>query len=85
MTKEEAKRWVPNPCEQCEKHGAAVEILTSAEQTIPGGVCAYDGDECRCSEGCKGWMTADEETFYCNWHDSEESKELMLAPKQSIC
>ena len=62
------KRWIPNPCEDCEEHGAAVEIFTSSEQAIPGGACAYDGDECRCSEGCKGWMTADGDAFYCNWH-----------------
>ena len=64
------KRWIPNPCEECKEHGAAVEIFTAAEQTIPGGACAYDGDECRCSEGCTGWMTADGDAFYCNWHES---------------
>jgi len=64
------KRWIPNPCEQCEEHGADVEIFTNADQTIPGGACAYDGDECRCSDGCTGWMTADGDTFYCNWHDA---------------
>jgi hypothetical protein len=63
------KRWIPNPCEECEEHGASVEILTDAEQTIPNGACANDGDECRCSEGCRGWMTADGDAFYCNWHD----------------
>lgn len=72
------KRWVANPCEQCEEHGADVEIFTDAEQTIPGGACAYDGDECRCSEGCTGWMTADEETFYCNWHDEDDIANSVL-------
>ena len=63
------KRWIPNPIEDCEEHGADVEILTDAEQTIPDGACAFDGDACRCSEGCTGRMTADEESFYVNWHD----------------
>jgi len=67
------KQWIYNPCEDCEEHGAAVEILTSAEQTIPNGACAYDGDECRCSDGCTGWMTADEDSFYCNWDESANS------------
>jgi hypothetical protein len=48
------KRWIPNPIEQCEEHGADVEIFTDAEQTIPGGACAYDGDECRCTSS--GWF-----------------------------
>ena len=72
-----SEQWINNPCEQCEEHGASVEIFTSAEQTIPGAVCAYDGDECRCSDGCKGWMTADDDAFYCNWHDAENKP---LAP-----
>lgn len=66
-----ALRWIHNPCEQCEKHGADVEIFTAAEQTIPCGACAHDGDACRCSEGCTGFMTADEEMFHCNWHDED--------------
>ena len=67
------KRWIPNPCEECEEHAAAVEIFTAAEQTIPGCACAYDGDECLCSEGCKGWMTADEDVFFCNWHSANKA------------
>jgi hypothetical protein len=63
------KRWILNPVEQCEEHGDDVEIFTDAEQTIKDGVCANDGDDCRCPEGCKGWMTADEDSFYCNWID----------------
>jgi hypothetical protein len=65
------KQWIHNPCDECEVHGASVEIFTDAEQPSDGGVCAYDGDECRCIEGCKGWMTVDEESFYCNWNDKE--------------
>jgi hypothetical protein len=63
------KRWIPIPWEQCEEHGAEAEVCTDAVQTRPNGVCAYDGDACRCSDGCTGWMTADGDTFYCNWHD----------------
>ena len=66
------KRWIYHPYEQCDEHGQDVEILTDAEQPKDGGVCANDGDECRCSEGCKGWMTADEDSFYCNWDDSND-------------
>ena len=69
------EQWVFNPCEQCEEHGADVEILTSAQQSIQGGVCANDGDECRCTDGCSGWMTADEDSFYCNWHDKLEGEQ----------
>lgn len=64
-----SKRWIHNPCEECETHGASVEILTNAEQTIQGGACANDGDRCRCSDGCNGTMTADGELLKCNWHD----------------
>ena len=64
------KRWVFNPCEECEVHGADVEIYTDAEQP-ESGVCAFDGDPCRCSEGCRGWMNSNEESFFCNWHDEE--------------
>jgi hypothetical protein len=66
------KRWILSPHLQCDVHGADVEILTDAEQTITGGTRSYDGDECRCSEGCKGWMTADEDMFHCNWHDATQ-------------
>jgi hypothetical protein len=64
------KRWIPDPCHECEVHGAEVWIFTSADQTIPGGACAFDGDRCRCSEGCDGSMTADEDAFYPDWDDT---------------
>ena len=64
------KRWIYYPYEQCEEHGTDVEIFTDAEQEAEG-VCAYDGDECRCSDGCKGSMTIDEESSYCNWETGE--------------
>ena len=70
------KRWIPNPCECCDVCGSDVEIYTDAEQTIPKGACAYDGDPCRCSEGHTGWMTADEGSFYCNWHDDDDNAAL---------
>jgi hypothetical protein len=66
------KRWIANPLEQCDEHGADVEIFTAAKQTLLYGVCAHDGDACRCSEGCTGSMTADEDAFYCNWNDNED-------------
>ncbi len=65
------KRWVPNPIEECEVHGADVEIFTDAEQP-ESGVCAYDGDPCRCSEGCRGSMVAGDESFFCEWLDDEK-------------
>ena len=68
------KRWIPNPLEECEAHGAPVEVCTAADQTIPGGACAYDGDACRCGEGCTGWMTADGTAFFCNWTESANSE-----------
>jgi hypothetical protein len=65
------KRWIAFPGEQCDNHGADVEIFTAAEQTIPGSVHAYDGDDCRCSEGCKGSMSIDEDSFYCKWDEDD--------------
>ena len=67
------KQWIYNPCEQCEEHGQDVEILTDADQSGPCDIYAVDGDEYRCSEGCKGWMTADEDSFYCNWQYEEDN------------
>jgi hypothetical protein len=61
------KKWIPVSWMQCELHGEELEILTDAEQTMRNGVCANDGDRCRCSEGCTGWMTSDEDNFYANW------------------
>ncbi len=68
------KRWIENPCEDCEEHGAPVEIYTDAEQP-ESGACAFDGDPCRCSEGCTGYMSCDSETFYCCWDEVEGGDE----------
>ena len=65
------KHWIHNPIEDCDICGSSVEILTAADQTGPCDVYANDGDRCRCSEGHTGWMTADDGSFYCNWHDEE--------------
>ena len=62
------KKWIPF-FEDCEKHGADVEVLTDASQEGEHDFYCYDGDECRCTEGCSGWMTADEDTLYCNWEE----------------
>lgn len=66
------KRWLYNPIEQCDLHGADVHILTDCVQSGDSQIECFDSDECRCSEGCKGWMTADEDSFYCNWIDDED-------------
>ena len=70
------KRWIDNPIEQCDEHGCDVEIFTDADQDGPCDVYCNDGDECRCSEGCHGWMTADGGSFYCNWDDEEDNAEV---------
>ena len=59
-------RWIPCDIEQCVEHGNDIEIQTDAVQPAAG-VTAYDGDKCRCPDGCTGWMTADEDVFHANW------------------
>ena len=68
------KKWIPVPWLECEEHGEEVEVLTDADQPTDGGVCATDGDRCRCCEGCTGWMTADGETFHANWDEKGVTK-----------
>lgn len=67
------KKWI-DWNEQCEKHGADWEVLTDAKQE-PGRAYAYDGDECRCSEGCTGSVhvdeCGDESRAYCVEHEED--------------
>jgi hypothetical protein len=69
------KKWVPCDIEQCEEHGNDIEILTDAKQPAVG-VAANDGDLCRCPEGCRGWMTADDGSFYANWDEPKAARFL---------
>jgi hypothetical protein len=66
--------WIKDPIHECQKHGAPVEIFTDSEQVMPDGICANDGDRCRCDEGCSGWMTADGNMCECNWSEEEETE-----------
>jgi hypothetical protein len=67
------KRWIPCNILGCESHDNDIEILTDAVQLFENGVCANDGDKCRCHEGCTGWITADGDIFRSNWDEEPKA------------
>ena len=68
------KQW--RKCgEQCEKHVTDIEIYTSIEQ--PGtGFRVYDGDPCRCGDGCRGYAAVysydDRDDVHIRWDESTD-------------